>query len=271
MRFREGAASVLERRGREVGGLLESAGFTISLLGEALLRLPHVAKRRRAILDEMARASLRVLHVLGLVGGFSGMILSLQTGLELARFGQQESIGTIVAVATAREMGPFITAVVLAATVGSAIAAELGTMAVSEEILALEVMSIDTVSYLVLPRVVALALLAPILTVLVNAIGILGGALVAKAQLDVPFVLYAQTAEEALRESATFLPVPKDLYVGLLKAFVFGIAIAAVGCASGIRAAGGAGSVGDAVRRSVRNSIILIIVLGYFITWSFYR
>jgi len=268
---KENAANALERRGRELGVLLESVGSSLALLGWTALRLPHVARRRRAILDEMARASLRVLHVLALVGGFSGMILSLQTGLELARFSQQDSIGTIVAIATVREMGPFITATVIAAAVGSAIAAELGTMSVSEEILALEVMSIDTVSYLVLPRIVALALLTPILTILVNGIGILGGGLVAMAQLDVPFVLYMQTAQDALRESATFLPVPKDLYVGLFKALVFGITIGTVACASGIQASGGAGSVGDAVRRSVRNSVILIIVFGYFITWLFYR
>ena len=114
-----------------------------------------------------------------------GMIVSLQTGIELSRIGQQDQIGTIVAVSMAREMGPFITATILAATVGSSIAAELGTMAVSDELAALEVLSIDRIRFLVLPRLVALAIAAPLLTILCDAIGIFGGGFVAQSQLNV--------------------------------------------------------------------------------------
>ena len=110
---------------------------------------------------------------LWLVGFSIGMVVSLQTGLELARIGQQDQIGTLVALSMAREMGPFITATILAAAVGSALAAELGTMAVSEELAALEVLSIDRTSFLVMPRVVSLAILCPVLTILCNTIGII--------------------------------------------------------------------------------------------------
>jgi phospholipid/cholesterol/gamma-HCH transport system permease protein len=158
--------------------------------------------------------------------------------------------------------------VILAATVGSSIAAELGTMNVSDEVAALEVMSIDPVDYLVLPRIVAMALMCPILTVLSNLIGIYGGSVIAETNLGVSPVLYWSSAKEALTSSGMLLP--KEVYVGLLKAFVFGIAIATVSCAAGLRASGGALGVGLAVQIAVRNSVILIIVLGFIITWFFY-
>jgi len=206
-----------------------------------------------------------------LVGLFIGMIVSLQTGIELARIGQQDQIGVLVAVTMAREMGPFITATILAATVGSAMAAELGTMAVSDELAALEVLSVDRVSFLVMPRLVALAIAAPLLTILCDTIGIFGGGFVAQSQLNVTFQLYIDSAIDALRTPALTIPVPKDVYTGLFKAFVFGVLIAAIGCSSGIRTSGGALGVGRATRQAVRDSIIAIIVSNYFMTWFFYK
>ncbi|HET6204815.1 MAG TPA: ABC transporter permease [Planctomycetota bacterium] len=260
-----------ERRAEEVREFAEASGHALSLLAGALARLPQAKRRSSDVIEQMANASVRVLHVVLLVGAFSGMILTLQTGLELSRWGQQDLIGTIASLATVREMGPFITATILAATSGSALAAELATMAVSEELLALEVLSIDTTAFLVMPRVFALAVICPLLTIFVDAIGIVGGALVARFQLDVSFATFSDRAIEALRQTAVALPVPKDLYVGLFKAFVFGLVIATVACAAGMRAHGGAKGVGDATRRSVRNSIVLIIVFNYYITSLFYR
>ncbi|MFT7535802.1 MAG: phospholipid/cholesterol/gamma-HCH transport system permease protein, partial [Hyphomicrobiaceae bacterium] len=150
----------------------------------------------------------------------------------------------------------------------SAIAAELGTMKVSDEIDALEVMSIDPIDYLVLPRVVALSLMCPILTVLSNLIGIYGGSVIAEQNLGVSPDLYWVGAIESLTSSGMLLP--KEVYVGLLKSFIFGIAIASVSCAAGLKARGGALGVGLAVQTAVRNSVLLIIVLGFVITWFFY-
>ena len=188
--------------------------------------------------------------------------------IELRRFGDTAVLGTITALSMCREMGPFITGVILAATVGSAIAAELGTMKVSDEIDALEVMSIDPVNYLVLPRVVALAVMCPTLTVLSNVVGIYGGSVIAEQNLGVSPDIYWVSAVEALTSSGSLLP--KEVYVGLLKSFVFGVTIATVSCAAGLRARGGALGVGLAVQTAVRNSVILIIVLGFVITWFFY-
>lgn len=248
-----------------------AAGYRVDLFLQVLARLHQVWRRRELVGQQLYVGGIKVLHVVLLVGLSMGMVVSLQTGLELSRIGQQNQIGTLVALSMAREMGPFITGTILAAAVGSAVAAELGTMAVSEELAALEVLSIDRVSFLVLPRVVALAILCPTLTILCNAVGILGGGFVARSQLGVGFTLYYDTVIDALRVQAKLLPLPKDLYAGLFKSFVFGTLIAVVSSAAGILARGGALAVGAATRAAVRDSIILIIILNYFMTWFFYQ
>ncbi len=249
----------------------EGLGYRLDLFLQVLARLSRAGRRRALIADQLVESSLRVLHVVLLVGLFVGMIVALQTGIELSRIGQQDQIGTIVAVSMTREMGPFITATILAAAVGSAIAAELGTMAVSEELDALEVMSIDRISLLVLPRVLALALAAPLLTVVCDSIGIFGGGFVAEAQLNVGLRVYYDTAFEALRPQGFGIGLPKDLYAGLLKSVVFGLLISVIACAEGLRATGGALGVGLATRKAVRDSIVAIIVANYFMTWFLYR
>jgi len=256
---------------RPILALCEGVGHPVDLLLQATLRLPSAFARRRPIADHIYAGAIQGIHVVLLVGLFIGMIVSLQTGIELLRIGQQDQIGTVVAVTMAREMGPFITATILAATVGSSMAAELGTMAVSDELAALEVLSIDRMKLLVMPRLVALALAAPLLTILCNAIGILGGGFVAQSQLSVTFQLYLDSAVDALRSEADLLPLPKDLYVGLFKAFVFGVLISAIGCSAGLRATGGALGVGHATRQAVRDSIIAIIIANYFMTWFIYQ
>jgi phospholipid/cholesterol/gamma-HCH transport system permease protein len=250
---------------------LDDAGYRMELLFQVCLRLPALWRRRGLISDQLYVGGIKVVHVVLLVGFSIGMVVSLQTGLELARIGQQDQIGTLVALSMAREMGPFITATILAAAVGSALAAELGTMSVSEELAALEVLSIDRVSFLVMPRVVALAILCPTLTILCDTIGIIGGSFVARSQLGVGLYLYYDTAIESLQDPSQFLGLPKDVYAGLFKAFVFGIVISVVSCAAGILAEGGALGVGNATRSAVRDSIILVIIMNYFMTWFFYQ
>lgn len=246
-------------------------GTRLELLIEASLRLPSVWKRRALIADQLYLAGVQVTHVVLLVGLFTGMILSLQTGLYLSSLGQQDQIGLIVALSMAREMGPFITGIILAATAGSALAAELGTMSVSDELAALEVLSVDRVDFLVMPRVLSLAIACPLLTVLADAIGILGGGLVANASLNVEWQLYFQSALDALKTPSELLALPKDVYAGLLKAFVFGTITAVVSCETGIKTRGGALGVGRATRQAVRDSIITIIVANYFLTWLLYQ
>ena len=225
---------------------LGAAGFRIELGIKVLRRLHHLPKRRRWFLDQLFTSGIMNVHVVLLVGLFVGMILSLQMGIELARYGQQDQIGVIVAASMAREMGPFITAVILAATVGSALAAEIGTMSVADELSALEVLSVDRVSFLVLPRVVALAIIAPFLTVLCNTIGILGGGFVAGSQLHVGWGLYMDSAIQALRTTGEVIQLPKDVFAGLFKASVFGGIVAIISCSCGLKAKGGALEIGRA-------------------------
>jgi phospholipid/cholesterol/gamma-HCH transport system permease protein len=246
-------------------------GYRVALFLQVLARLPHLWRRRKLVTDQFYVGGIKVLHVVLLVGFSMGMVVSLQTGLELSRIGQQDQIGTLVALSMAREMGPFITAIILAAAVGSAVAAELGTMAVSEELSALEVLSIDRVSYLVMPRVVALAILCPTLTILCDTVGIIGGGFVARSQLGVGLTLYYDTVIDSLQTPSKWFAVPKDVYAGLFKSFVFGCVVAVISCSAGILTQGGALGVGNATRSAVRDSIILVIILNYFMTWFFYR
>ena len=250
---------------------LESIGRRIERAGRGVARLHHLPRRLRWCFDQLYQAGARNLHVVLLVGLFMGMIVSLQTGIELSKFGQQDQIGTIVAASMTREMGPFITAVILAATTGSALAAEIGTMSVSDELAALRVMSVDRTSFLIVPRVVSLMVIAPVLPVLCDTIGIVGGGFVASSQLDVGWPQFTNTVFEALQEKGAVIPLPMDVYAGLLKSFVFGGIIAVISCASGLEARGGALGVGRATRQAVRDSVIAVIVSNYIMTWFLYR
>jgi len=245
-------------------GLL-TAGFTLGVGLASARRVLHVTRRSRQLMDQLHLALVKSLPMVLLVSFFIGMILALQLGYELSRYGQEEAVGVAVAVAMAREMGPMMTAVLLAAGVASAMAAELGTMKVQEEVTALEVMSVDVTSYLVVPRVFALLIAAPILTLLSDAVGIIGGGIIAMTQLGIFFDAYLIKAVNALEGDWGALPLPRSIYSGLAKAMVFGYVIAVIGCASGLRATRGASGVGVSTRTAVRNSIVMIIVLNFFL------
>lgn len=239
------------------------AGETILLGWEATLWLRRAARQRSELVNQLYICSIKSLSVVSIVGAFTGMALSLQTGSSLAIFGSEQLVGGVVAVALSREMGPNMTAFILAGLVGSAMAAELGTMKVSEEVDALEVMSIDPVRYLVMPRVAALSIAAPLLTVYNDALGYGFGGLVADTQLGVDWDTYTQWAKKM-----TYI---SDVTTGLFKAWVFGAVIAMISCSEGLRAEGGAMGVGRATRTAVVKSILAIIVFNYFLTSFFTR
>lgn len=243
---------------------LRNTGRGLLMIGEAFLALRHILSRRNRheVLFQMYVAGIKSLGVITVVAVFTGMILALQTGLELRRFGQEVNIGTAVTVVMVREMGPFMTGLVVAASVGSAIAAQLATMKVSEEVAALEVMSIDPVRFLVMPRLAALLVMMPILTVYMNILGVVGGAIVGQTQLGVSVTAYFDNALQYAQN--------KDLYVGLLKATIFGVVITTVACQQGFQATEGAMGVGQATRRTVIISFLTILALGYMITRVFY-
>jgi phospholipid/cholesterol/gamma-HCH transport system permease protein len=239
------------------------AGYTLELLGRATLRMGLLRRKKQEVIQQLFLCAFGSLPVVFIIALFAGMIMALQTGIELQKYGQEETLGYIVAASICREMGPVFTAIALAGLVGSTYAAEIGTMKVSEEVDALEVMSIDPIYYLVMPRVLALALAAVILTIYADAIGILGGALVAKANFNVSLSVFLRNAEDILKL--------KDIYGGLLKALVFGTTIAAVACSQGLRTEHGAEGVGRATLRTVVLSFIFVLAFNYFLTWVLYR
>ncbi len=249
---------------------LTGAGYTVQLLFRALGVLHRAFRRVRMIFDQLYGCGVKPLPVVVIVAIFTGILLAYQTGLELDRFGQREKIADIIGIVLCREMGPFITALILTASVGSAMAAELGTMTVSEEIDAIECMSIDSVDFLVLPRLIALAIMCPVLTFITDAVGIVGGGFISEAQLQIPWSLYLRNVQESLTSPFLAVPLPKDLFVGLIKAFVYGITIAVVGCSYGLRTENGALGVGRQTRGAVVTCFILVIIFGYFMTWAFY-
>lgn len=262
-----------ERQGKGLRAAVVDAGFALSVFLGAMARLPRdMVHRRRFILDQLYVCGIAPLPVVSIVGLFTGMILSLQVGIELADLGQAESISNMIGVILFREMGPFMTAMILTASVGSAMAAEVGTMAVSEEIDALECLSIDPLSFLVMPRVVALAIMMPLLSFIGCVLGCIGGGIVAQTQLSVQPSIYVRNLLESLESTPEQLgPLPEEIVTGLIKAVVFGILVSTISCAAGLKAQGGAIGVGRAVRTAVVRCFLMLIIIGYYISWAFYR
>lgn len=251
--------------GSGITGAVSGSGYSLNLLGRTFVYMldpRQLYKRSGDIIRQSAVCGVESLPVTMVVALFSGFLLALSTGLELQKYGQAQVVGALLAVVMCREFGPFMTGLICAANVGSSMAAEIGTMKVSEEIDALEVMSVDPARYLVLPRVIAMTVMCPILTIFSNIVGILGGAIIGMSQLNLSWRLYMLSVEEALNL--------KDIYTGLLKAVVFGLMISLIGCSQGLRASGGAIGVGLATRRSVIYSFVMIIIVGYFGTAIFH-
>ncbi len=243
----------------------ESSGFGLRLLGRTVAALPAAAtpRRTRDVLDLLFGYSVSALPVVIVVSVFVGMILALNFLISVESIGIERTVGRVVAVSMVREMGPFMTALILAASLGSGIAAEIGSMRVSEEIDALEIMSISPVRFLVLPRVVTMILLCPVMTAFAAVLGILGGASIGYFQYEISWATFENDALELL----TF----KDVYTGMLKSAVFGATIGVVGCTQGLLARGGATGVGAVTRRSVVVSFLLCLIFGYVITWIFFQ
>ena len=243
-----------------------AVGRAGSLAAGTLLRFPSVVCRcdsRHDLMRQLYMSGIRTLPVITVVSLFTGMILSLQVGIELQRFNQEMYLGAAVMLTLIREMAPFSCGICLAACVGSAIAAELGTMKVNDELDALKIMGINPVRFLSAPRVLALVLMAPLLAFYCCIIGTLGGGIVGATQLQVEFSGYLS--------SAMTMAVKKDLFVGLLKALVFGYTIGVVSVNEGFSAGLGATGVGRATQRSVIVSFLLILMFGYMITRVCYR
>ena len=218
--------------------------------------------RLQRAFNQAMDVGVRALPILSLITFFIGLILALQSAYELRRFGAINYVSTAVAISMTRELGPLITAIVVIGRSGSAFAAEIGTMKVTEEIDALETMAISPVHFLVTPKFLAMVIMLPCLTIWANTLGILGGSLFGVTQADFTFSRYIQSSVESL-----FL---RDIVTGLIKSVMFGITITAVGCLEGLSTGTGAEQVGRSTTRAVVMSIFLVVVVDLIFTVLFF-
>ena len=245
--------------GRGITAIWQVTGENVKLSAALVC---HSVKEARYnvpdIMAQMARVGAETLPIASLTALFIGMVLALQSGDTLERFGLAESLGALVPLAMVREMGPVFLAVLLAGRVGAGFAAELGTMTVSEEIDALRTLGIDPVRYLGMPRFLACIAMAPLLVVYFDLIGIFGRATIARAFFDVSYVSFFDSCGEWLTNVAVLK--------SLVKAAIFGAIIATVGCREGFATAGGPAGVGRATTAAVVRAFVTIFIANYFIT-----
>ena len=238
--------------------MTEEVGEFTCLLIDVLRKIATRPFRLKLTIEQMESIGYHSLPIVLLTSVFTGMIMVLQTGIQLERFGAKIYAMGGATIALTRELGPVLTSLVLAGRVGAGISAEIGTMKVTEQIDAMETLATDPVHYLVVPRFIAGMLMLPVLTVLSDVIGILGGMVVAKASLGLGYRLSYQTALSWMTFS--------DLYSGLAKTVFFGMIIALVGCFQGLKTRGGAEGVGKSTTRAVVIGSVLILISDYFLT-----
>ena len=214
------------------------------------------------LFQQMDAIGVGSLGIVLLTGFFTGMVLALQSAVQLQTFGATDYIGRLIAGSMIRELGPVLAGLMVAGRVGAAMAAEIGTMRVTEQIDALTTLSTNPYKYLVVPRLIAGVITMPILVLIADIIGVLGGYLVGVYKLDFNDATY-------LRNTVDFLQF-QDVFSGLVKAAVFGFLITLMGCYHGYNSKGGAQGVGAATTNAVVSASILILTFNYFITEAFF-
>ena len=248
--------------GRMTLSFLALTGAVTAFAARSLLHCFEPPIYRRQILRQMLEIGYYSLPVVGLTAIFTGMVLALQSYTGFARFSAESAIPSVVVVSISRELGPVLAGLMVAGRVGAAMAAELGTMRVTEQIDALTTLSTEPFKYLIAPRIIAAVVTMPLLVLVADAIGILGGYLVGVYKLDF-------NEQSYLRNTVEFVEF-MDVVSGLVKASVFGFLIALMGCYHGYHSRGGAQGVGAATTNAVVSSSILILTSNYLITELFF-
>ncbi len=245
---------------KHINSILEGFGSTLLLLVRSLSHIGSLPRQHRRFVEQCYLIGYTTLPIVAILSFFIGGVLALQSGYSMEDLGAKEFIGSLVGLSMARELGPVMVAVLVAGRVGSAIAAELASMKVYQEVDALLTMNIPPERMLVLPRLAAIVVMMPVLAIIANLVGWFGGALVAQ---NVEFIALApEKYFEALRQYTDFY----DVWSGLVKAEIFGFVVVLVSCNIGLRTKGGPREIGASVTRAVVTSLILILVLDYFVT-----
>jgi phospholipid/cholesterol/gamma-HCH transport system permease protein len=248
--------------GRVFLSFLASVGDLTLFAGRAILHGVSGPYYPRMILRQMVDIGYYSLPVVGLTAIFTGMVLALQSHTGFARFEAQSAVATIVVLSMTRELGPVLAGLMVAGRVGASMAAEIGTMRVTEQIDALTTLSTDPYKYLVWPRVIAGLLMLPLLVLVADVIGVFGGYIVGIYKLG--FGQY-----EYINKTWEFLEA-EDVISGLVKAAVFGFLVALMGCYQGYHSKGGAQGVGAATTKAVVSASILILTSNYLVTELFF-
>src|SRR5213595_2005205 len=240
--------------------MFQNIGEMLILMWQTLKALPQSWRQRRKIFDqlfEIGNASLLMACILSL---FIGGVLALQTGPVFRERGLVSALGGLIGLSVAKELAPVMMSILIAGRIGSAMAAEIGSMRVYQEIDALRTMNINPVHYLVLPRLVAISCALPILVIFSIQVGWMGGALVSvfNDRIGVSFTAFFNN----LRETVDLAKIMN----GLFKSFVFAVVIGTVSCHQGLQTIGGPRGIGRSVTKAVVNSIVLILILDYFVT-----
>jgi phospholipid/cholesterol/gamma-HCH transport system permease protein len=238
--------------------VFEGIGSTLQLLVRTLSFSSTLWRQKQRFIEQCYLVGYTTLPIVTILCSFIGGVLALQAGYSMENFGAKQFIGTLVGLSMARELGPVMVAILVAGRVGSAIAAELASMRVYQEVDALETMNIPAARILVLPRLAAIAVMMPILCIIGDLVGWFGGSLTSKFFIGIESEAYFS----ALRRFMEF----KDVMNGLFKGEVFGIVVVLVCCNIGLNTRGGPREIGASVTRAVVVSLILILVLDFFVT-----
>jgi len=249
---------MIENIGKWIIQKLEEMGEASILTWKTLSSFVKGRFNYKEVLVQMVSVGINSIGVAIVTAAFVGMVFAIQIASEFVKFGAGKVVGGVVGVAVARELAPTLTAVVFAARVGAAIAAEIGTMNVTEQIDALYAMGGDPVKHLVVPRFLACTFMLPILTIFANIVGFFGGYLVAVYLIGINPVGYMDSASSIVSIS--------DITGGIIKAFIFGMIVSIVGCFRGLRAKGGARGVGEATTSSVVTALLTIFIVNYFLS-----
>ncbi|MGH9385684.1 MAG: MlaE family ABC transporter permease [Vicinamibacterales bacterium] len=212
----------------------------------------------RDVIEQIDTIGLGSLTVVLLTGFFTGAVLALQSGMTLDQFGARPYVGRLISASMIKELGPVLTALMLAGRVGSGIAAELGSMVVTDQVSALRALGTDPIRKLVVPRVLAGFVMCPILTVVANTVGMVGGWIVALTQLRVASSVYWHSVTDGL--------LLEDVWMGVIKPFFLGFVIVTIGCHVGLRASGGTQGVGRATTKAVVAASVTVLVVDFFVT-----
>ncbi len=251
-------ASLAARLFSPVTNALDGIGRFLTLTGQSLVWMIRPPYRLTQLIAAMDFIGVQSMFIVSLTGVFSGMVLALQMTYSLRQYGAESVVGSVVAVSLAREIAPVFAGLMVTARAGSAMAAELGNMRVTEQIDALTTMAVSPVQYLLSPRLLAAFLMLPLLYILYSCVGMGGAWLVAVEALGVDPGMFLANIEKGL--------VPADFYMGLVKSMTFGFLICAISVNQGFNAAGGAKGVGEATTRAVVQSAVAILVANYVIT-----